>query len=209
MNVIFEHTIPRNTGWSRDIGGGQVLRITATTTVDFIAFEKANIRERFDQARTKVYNKKIFISTGDKLMSRSNKHMMTIVEDSWAGGTHDLQKGMCSATRFQLAAREGKVREYYNQDVPEIPDHGCWENLTAAMKHHNVAPEDLPSPFNLFQHMEIDGRTGAMEHTQVRPTKPEYMDFRAEMDLIIAASACPDLAATGFGQQVGITIYEE
>ena len=77
------------------------------------------------------------------------------------------------------------------------------------MADHKVAPEDLPSPFNLFQHMEIDGTTGAMEHTQVRPTKPEYMDFRAEMDLIIAASACPDLAATGFGQPVGITIYEE
>ena len=54
MNVIFEHTIPRNTGWTGEIGTGQVLRITATTTVDFILFDKANIRERFDQARTKV-----------------------------------------------------------------------------------------------------------------------------------------------------------
>jgi uncharacterized protein YcgI (DUF1989 family) len=208
MNVIFEHTIPRNTGWTGEIGTGQVLRITATTTVDFILFDKANIRERFDQARTKVYNKAIFISTGHKLMSRSNKHMMTIVEDSWADGTHDLQKGMCSATRFQLAAKEGRLQEYYNHDVPDVPDHGCWENLTAAMSDHNIAPEDLPSPFNLFQHMDIDGKTGVMLHTEHRPTKPEYVDFRAEMDLVLACSACPDLAAIGGGQEVGITIYE-
>lgn len=208
MNVITEITIPRNTGWSGEMDKGQVLRLEATTTIDFIAFEKANIRERFDQARTKVYNGKIFVSTGDKLMSRSNKHMMTIIEDTWADGTHDLQKGMCSASRFQLAAKEGKLERYYNHPIPEIPDHGCWENLTAAMKDYGVTPEDLPSPFNLFQHMDIDGKTGIMQHTEHRPPQPEHMDFRAEMDLVVAASACPDLAAIGLGQEVKVTIYE-
>ena len=208
MNVLTEYTAPHNTGWSGEVEKGQVVRLTATTTIDFIAFEKVNIRERFDQARTKVYNKKIMIGKGDKIMSRSNKHMMTIIENTWTGGFHDLQKGMCSASRFQLAKAEGKLNEYYNLEITAVPDHGCWENLTAAMKPYGVTPEDLPSPFNLFQHMDIDGKTGTMEHTQIRPTKPEHVDFLCEMDLIVAFSACPDMAATGGGKEVTITIFE-
>ncbi|MFQ5540013.1 MAG: DUF1989 domain-containing protein, partial [Candidatus Binatia bacterium] len=94
MKTIKKETVPYNTGWADDLKKGQIIRITATTTVDFVAFDRQNLRERFDQARTKVYNMKIFISSGDKLMSRANQHLMTIVEDTYRGGTHDLQKGM-------------------------------------------------------------------------------------------------------------------
>ena len=41
--------------------------------------------ERFDQARTKVYNMKLWITTGDVLYSKLNNPMMTIVEDQFAG----------------------------------------------------------------------------------------------------------------------------
>ncbi|MFB3122750.1 MAG: DUF1989 domain-containing protein, partial [Candidatus Binatia bacterium] len=55
-----EETVPYNTGWVGELKKGQVIRIAATTTVDFVAFDRQNLRERFDQARTKVYNMKIF-----------------------------------------------------------------------------------------------------------------------------------------------------
>ena len=45
-----------------------MIRIIATTTVDLVCMRLDNLKERFDQARTKVYNMKIFITTGDKLM---------------------------------------------------------------------------------------------------------------------------------------------
>ncbi|MBI3062871.1 MAG: DUF1989 domain-containing protein, partial [Deltaproteobacteria bacterium] len=82
MKKIREETVPYNTGWAADLQKGQVLRITATTTVDFVCFRRENLKERFDQARTKVYNMKIFITTGDKLMGRNNQHMMTIIENT-------------------------------------------------------------------------------------------------------------------------------
>lgn len=205
MKTLLEHTVPANTGWAAELGNGRVVRISATTTVDFVAFSLRNLRERFDQARTKVYNMKIFISTGDKLMSKSNQHLMTIVEDTYRGGTHDLQKGTCSGYRFQLAKQEGRLREYYKRDV-EIPDHGCWENLSRALEPYGIAPEDIPSPFNLYQTMKIDGATGRMEHTTIRPTPGTYVDLRAETDLLVALSACPDLPVGG--KPVGVTIYE-
>lgn len=205
MKKLKEETVPYNTGWAAELKRGLIIRISGTTTVDFVAFSLQNLRERFDQARTKVYNMKIFISTGDKLMSKSNQHLMTIVEDTYRGGTHDLQKGMCSGYRFQLAKKEGRLKEYYHREV-EIPDHGCWENLSQALKPYGIAPEDIPSPFNLYQTMKIDGITGRMEHTTIRPKPGTYVDLRAEMDLLVAFSACPDLPVGG--KPVRVTIYE-
>ncbi len=205
MKILSEKTISANTGCEAELKKGQVIRISATTTVDFVAFDRRNLRERFDQARTKVYNMKIFISTGDKLMSKSNQHLMTIVEDTYREGTHDLQKGMCSGYRYQLAQQEGRLEEYYHREV-EIPDHGCWENLSQILQPHNVAAEDIPSPLNLFQTMKIDPLTGHMEHTTIRPKPGTYVDLRAERDLLVALSACPDLPVGG--KPVNVTIFE-
>jgi len=203
MRKLREEIVPANTGWVAEVRQGQVVRIAATTTVDFVAFDLHNLRERFDQARTKVYNMKLFVSTGDKLMGKTNQHLMTIMEDTWRGGTHDLQKGTCSASRFQLAKREGKIREYYGRDW-DVPDHGCWENLSGVLAPYGIPPEDIPSPFNLYQHMKIDGVTGRMEHTTVRPEPGTYVDLRAERDLLVAFSACPDPPVGGKPVTVGI-----
>jgi uncharacterized protein YcgI (DUF1989 family) len=206
MKKISDTHVPYNSGWSGQLKEGQVIRISATTTVDFVCFRRRNLLERFDQARTKVYNMKLFLSVGDKIMGRNNQHMMTIIADDFKEGTHDLQKGMCSGYRFQLAKQEGRLGEYYPRQIDEIPDHGCYENLSRALASYGIMPEDIPSPFNLNQHMKIDGATGRMEHTQVRPQPGNYMDVRAEMDLLVALSACPDLPVGG--EPVDVSIYE-
>ena len=208
MKTLKEQHVPHNTGWAGELRHGQVLRILATTTVDFVCLRRDNLKERFDQARTKVYNGKLFLTTGDKLMGRNNQHMMTIVENANRNGTHDLQKGMCSGYRFQLAKKEGRLREYYHRDYrdEDIPDHGCWENLSGVLAPYGIAPEDVPSPFNLNQHMLIDGATGRMEHTTVRAQPGSYVDLRAEMDLIVALSACPDMPVGG--KPLDFVIYE-
>jgi len=206
MKTIVEAHVPHNSGWSAEMKQGQIIRITATTTVDFVFFKLQNLRERFDQARTKVYNMTLFVTAGHKLMGRDNQHMMTILADGFKDGTHDLQKGMCSGYRFQLAKQEGRLGEYYPRQISEIPDHGCYENLSKALASYGIIPEDIPSPFNLNQHMQIDGVTGKMEHTQIRPQPGNYMDIRAEIDLLVALSACPDLAVGG--KPVDVVIYE-
>jgi uncharacterized protein len=206
MKILSQTHVPHNTGWSAELKTGQVIRISATTTVDFVFFKLDNLRERFDQARTKVYNMKIFVSAGDKLMGRNNQHMMTILYDGNNEGTHDLQKGMCSGYRFRLAQQENRLGEYYPREINEIPDHGCYENLSKALAPYGIIPEDIPSPVNLNQHMKIDGITGKMEHTQVRPKEGNYMDIRAEMDLLVALSACPDLPVGG--KPVDVMIYQ-
>ena len=60
----------------------------------------------------------------------------------------------------------------------------------------------------MFQHVEIDTASGEIRHSPRRPEQPICVDMRAEMDLVVAASACPDLAAPKFGQPIQATIYE-
>jgi len=208
MKKLLEYTVPANTGWAAELKKGQVIRISGTTTVDFVAFSLQNLRERFDQARTKVYNMKLFISTGDKLMSKSNQHLMTIAEDTYRDGTHDLQKGMCSRKKMEMTYRGSTYGGSRWEKYEDIPPRGCFENLSEAMKPYGVTPEDLPNPLNIFQTMKIDGNTGKMEYTYVKPRPGTYVDLRAEMDLLIAVSACPE-GGKAKGKTLHITIYEE
>ena len=196
-----------NSGWAGRMRKGDTLRLTAMTIIDFVAFNASDHTERFDQARTKVYNMNIFLTAGHKVLSKLNNHMMTVTEDGFAGlGTHDLQFGMCGRARHRLARDEGRLGEYLHGGEITLPDHGCAENLTWALEPHGIGYPDIPSPINLFQNMEIDQGSGAMRRTQVRPASPVPVALRAEMDLLVAFSACPDLASPTGGQEVRVEI---
>jgi uncharacterized protein YcgI (DUF1989 family) len=212
MAVLKSAIIAKNSGAAFQLIKGQRLRIAGRSIVDFVAFNLHDLTERFDQARTKTNQAKIFVSTGDILYSKRNNPMLTILEDTFAEGHHDLQKGMCSRKRFEMVA-QGKSQRLFaeggdmNPKRPEdIPDHGCWENLSNAVAPWRIAPDDVPSPFNIFQCMRIDPQTGVMYDTMLRPKDEAYVTFRAEMDLLAAASACPE---SGRGQAVRVEIYEE
>ena len=112
----------------------------------------------------------------------------------------------CGRARHQLAKEEGRLGEYLQGSTIALPDHGCAENLTWALEPHGINYPDIPSPINLFQNMEIDRATGAMRRTQIRPASPVPVALRAEMDLLVAFSACPDLASPNGGQEVRVEI---
>jgi len=206
MKPLKRETIPSNTGRAYVIKKGQRMRVSGMTIVDFVAFNHANLRERFDQDRTKAGQDKLFISKGDFLLSKSSRPMLRVVEDTYREGTHDLEKGMCSTSSYQLKAKLGKLDQHQERVIGEVPDHGCWENLSEALKPWGIAPEDIPNPFNIFMTMEIDGKTGKLAHTTKRPTGVAHVDLKAEMDCLIGISACPDTLVGG--KPVDVMIYE-
>ena len=196
--MLWERQLPRNTGFVFDLISGQSVRITSQTIIDFVCFNRDNLRERFDQARTKANQRKVFISTGDVLVSKLNNTMMTIAEDTFKEGHHDLQEGMCSRKRHELAAQRGIWEKTYDRPLSEMPTHGCTENLSSVLAPYGVALEDVPSPFNIFQHMIIHQDTGELEHSHVRPKPPgAHVTLRAEMNLLAALSVCPDMSIGG------------
>lgn len=76
------------------------------------------------------------------------------------------------------------------------------------MPSWGIPYENIPSPVNLFQNMAIDQATGVMKRTQIRPTAPVALELRAEADLLVAFSACPDLASPTGGLEVRATILQ-
>jgi uncharacterized protein YcgI (DUF1989 family) len=196
--MLWERQLPRNTGFALDMKVGQSLRIMSQTIIDFVCFNRENLRERFDQARTKANQRKVFISVGDSLISKLNNTMMTIIEDTFKEGHHDLQEGMCSRKRHELAAQRGIWEITYKRPLSEMPPRGCTENLGGVLAPYGITVEDVPSPFNIFQHMIIHQDTGELEHSHIRPKPPgAHVRLRAEMNLLAAVSACPDMAAGG------------
>ena len=208
MRTIRDETAPRNTGWGAEMAAGQLLRLTARTIIDFVCFDAHDLHDGFDQAPTKAASGCIYLRRGDAVLSRAGNRLMTVTEDGFEGlGTHDMQFGMCGRARHRRAAAEGRLGEYLHADVA-LPDHGCAENLTAACAPWGIAYEDIPSPVNLFQNMAIDPETGRMSRTQIRPDAPVPVVLRAERDLLVAFSACPDLASATGGLEVRAEILQ-
>jgi len=221
MKVLEEVVLPYNTGKSFVVRKGQRIRITAESIVDCVPFNLDDLRERFDQARTKCHNGKVYISTGDKLYTKFARPVMSIVEDTY-NGNHDLQFGVCSKYSFDMYYESLKsgdpviTKNFAWLTVnkrEDLPDHGCWENLQYALKDYDVAPEDIPSPFNLFQSIDIapDGRMvwhfREVESPEKRfPDGPAHIDLRAEINCLIALSACPE---RGVGKPVKVQIFDE
>ena len=99
-------------------------------------------------------------------------------------------------------------------EIP-VPDHGCWENLQAVLDDYGYkeAPEDIPSPLNLFQSIDIgpDGRMiwhfQEVEPPEKRfPNGPAHIDLVAVMNILFDVSACPE---RGRGKPVKVQVFDK
>jgi uncharacterized protein YcgI (DUF1989 family) len=70
MAVLENKVVAKNSGAAFEVKKGQRLRIAGKSIVDFVAFNLHDLNERFDQARTKTNQARIFISTRDVLYSK-------------------------------------------------------------------------------------------------------------------------------------------
>ena len=105
MKIISESIIKSNSGATFAVKKGQIIRVMGHSTADYTVFNLHNVKERFDQARTKVDQGKIYVSTGDVLISKFNNVMQTIVKDTYKG-SHDMEKGMCSTSFYKKWGEE-------------------------------------------------------------------------------------------------------
>jgi uncharacterized protein YcgI (DUF1989 family) len=101
--------------------------------------------------------------------------MFEIIEDSV--GVHDFLLTPCSEATF---------RHFY----PEKPVHrGCHGNLVEALAPHAIAPDAIPTAFNIFMNVPVgtDGRI-RVEAPTTRPG--DFIRLRALEDLIVGLTAC-------------------
>jgi uncharacterized protein YcgI (DUF1989 family) len=148
---------------------------------DLAAFS-ADGSERLSSGRTFDYGGKIYVSTGDVLWSDRSNPLLTIVTDQV--GRHDLLYAPCS---LEMYRKQYGVTGYHAN---------CHDNLCLALRETGIKPEPLVSTLNFFMDAWV-AADGALSFEPPRSRAGDCMVLRAEMDLVIALSACPASTCNG------------
>jgi uncharacterized protein len=187
MKVLREEMVPPAGYFAAEIRKGQVLRIVdveGQQVADLVTINAGNIAEKLSVMNTINLNKQVFPRVGYVLYSDEARGMMTIIGDTC--GVHDMLAGACSS--FTNEKRYG-VKNTKN----------CRDNLAAALKPWGLAWKDVPFNMNVFMNCPI-GSDGNWSIQVPKSKAGDYIDFRAEMDVIAAFSNCPQVhnACNGF-----------
>ena len=75
---------------------------------------------------------------------------------------------------------------YSDQD----PHHGCQGNFERALGPFGIASDAIPVAFNIFMNVQVDGECGTIAVLPPRSRAGDRITFAAEMDLIVALTAC-------------------
>lgn len=146
---------------------------------DLLAFNRNDSREAISSGRTLDYASKIYLTVGDTIYSNRSNVMLEIVEDTV--GRHDFLLTPCSADTFRII--------YGDQN----PHPGCFGNLSAALSKYDIQPDMIPTAFNCFMNVPVDGLTGKLTVEPPLSKAGDNISFTAQMDLIIGLTACSAL----------------
>ncbi len=176
------HEIPPRSGVAFSLDRGQRLTVIdpeGEQVADLLAFGRADVGEVISSGRTLDYANKIYLSTGDKLYSNRSNVMLDIVEDQV--GRHDFLLTPCSKDTFRIIYGD------------EQPHRGCFGNLAEALAPHGVTEDMIPTAFNVFMNVPVDGLSGELRVEPPLSKAGDRIVFEAQMDLVIGLTACSAL----------------
>ncbi|MEO5866781.1 MAG: urea carboxylase-associated family protein [Sphingomonas sp.] len=179
-------TIPERSGTAFLLARGQSLTVIdqrGMQVADLLAYNADDIDEVISSGRTLDYAETIALTTGHTLYSNRSRPMLEIVADDV--GKHDFLLTPCSYDTFH---------HFY----PDLPPHrGCFGNLAEALEPHGIMSDRIPTAFNCFMHVPVDGATGRLQVLPPISKAGDRIVFRATMDLIIGLTACSAPASNG------------
>lgn len=158
---------------------GQRLRVIdpqGEQVADLIAFNRDDTQEYLSSGRTLDYASRLFLTTSDLLYSNRSRPMFRIGEDRVR--RHDFLLTPCSADTFRIL---------YGHDHPH---RGCHGNLAEALAPFGIAPDQIPVTFNVFMNVDVNGETGELAVRPPRSKAGDFVDFVAQMDMIVGLTAC-------------------
>lgn len=171
--------IPARSGAAFALQAGETLKVVdpeGEQVADLLAFNIRDSREAISSGRTFDYASRIYLTTGDPLYSNRSNVMLRILEDTV--GRHDFLLSPCSKEMFRIIYGDSN------------PHQGCFGNLVAALGPYGVLPDALPTAFNCFMNVSVDGVTGAIRVLPPLSRAGDSISFLAEMDLLIGLTAC-------------------
>ncbi|HCB79722.1 MAG TPA: urea carboxylase-associated protein [Erythrobacter sp.] len=143
---------------------------------DLLAYNAQDVREVISNGRTFDYEETLRLGKGNRLWSNRSNPMLTIIEDTVK--QHDFLLTPCSEDTF---------RHFY----ADKPVHrGCFGNLAEALSPYGVEADMIPTAFNLFMNVPVDGATGRLAVEPPVSKSGDHISMRALSPLIIGLTAC-------------------
>lgn len=177
--------IPPRSGVAFPLAAGQLLTVIdpqGSQVADLLAYSAADVREVISNGRTFDYEETIALTTGNTLWSNRSNPLLVIESDSV--GRHDFLLTPCSEATF---------RHFY----PEHPVHrGCFGNLAEALAPYGIEPDAIPTAFNLFMNVPVEG-SGKLRVDPPVSTAGDHISLRASIDCVIGLTACSAYASNG------------
>jgi uncharacterized protein YcgI (DUF1989 family) len=171
--------VPARQGAAANVKAGQTIKIVNTSgkqVVDTWAFNAGDLDERLSMEHSRVSIRKLVPAVGDTLLTNYRRPILSFIEDT-TRGDHDMLMAACDLRRYELLGAVG----YHDN---------CTDNLRHALRAMGLACTMTPSPLNLF--MNVPWTTdGTLTFERPSSEAGQYVSLRAEMDLIIVFSTCP------------------
>ncbi|PMD31680.1 hypothetical protein L207DRAFT_591114 [Hyaloscypha variabilis F] len=199
-------TIPARHGIATLLRAGQTIKIInthGTQVIDTWAFtlssfppppslspQKSSITTQLSMQHTRASLNRIIPKVGDGLFDNERRKLLTVTEDT-TEGVHDTLIAACDRARYvELGGGEGH--------------RNCADNLIEALEVLGIkALQFTPSPLNLFMNIPVHDDRTTLSFEAPTSKEGEYICLKAEVDLVIAFSACPqDILKINCGKPV-------
>lgn len=188
QRAIYDLTLNAGEPWLHEVKQGQILRILdleGNQAVDTLFYRTDDPTERYSAQDTIREQRNVYLTAGSVLRSNFGNPMMTIVADTC--GRHDTLGGAC-------AAESNTVR--YALEKRHM--HNCRDSFLNAISRCTcgagalMSKRDIVSNVNFFMNVPVTPLGGlTFEDGISAPGK--YVEMRAEMDVTVLISNCPQL----------------
>ena len=171
--------IPARQGIAAPMTAGQTVTVLNThgkQVVDTWAFNAADMDEVMSMEHSRTAMLKLAPRVGDTLVTNRRRAILTLVADT-TPGIHDTLIAACDTYRYRNL---GAASDHAN----------CTNNLHTALAAIGRKAPEVPSPLNLFMNVPVEP-DGTLKFGAPASEAGQYVRFRAEMDLVIVLSACP------------------
>lgn len=167
------------------VSAGQYFRILdleGNQAADTLFYNANMPSERYSATDTIREQGKVYLTAGSVLRSNENRPMLEIVADTC--GRHDTLGGAC--------ATESNTVRY---DLEKRCMHACrdsWMLAIAERPEFGLSKRDISHNINFFMNVPVT-EDGGLTFADGISGAGKYVELRAEMDLLVLISNCPQL----------------
>lgn len=183
--AVYREVVPAGDYFMNVVRTGQTIRILdleGNQAADTLFYNATDPSERYSAMDTIREQGNVYLTTGTRLISNEGNVMLEIVADTC--GRHDTLGGAC-------ATESNTVRYAHDKKCM----HACrdsWMLAVAENERYGMSKRDITHNINFFMNVPVTA-DGGLSFADGISAPGKYVELRAQMDVIVLISNCPQL----------------